>query len=64
MSTLTIRIPAPEKKRLTAQAAKAGVSTAALVREMIQNRMLVTGDDILRELQQQRGNEKLRLRKA
>jgi predicted DNA-binding protein len=64
MSTLTIRLPEREKKRLASQASKAGLSTAALVREMIQSRILVTGDDILREIDQHMGDEKLRVRRS
>jgi len=63
MSTLTIRLPDQEKKRLAQQAEKAGVSTAAFVRELIQSRVFVTGDDILKDLEKRLGDQKLRVRR-
>lgn len=63
MSAITIRLPDDEKRRLVESARKAGISASALVRQLLRDAPLVTGEDLLREIERVLGDpERKRLR--
>lgn len=51
MSVLTIRISDEEKALLAKRAKQAGVSTGALVRDLIKAEPIVTSADLLKEME-------------
>lgn len=62
MSVLTIRISNEEKALLAKRAKQAGISTGALVRELIKTEPIVTSADLLKEMKSLVGNQNLRIR--
>ena len=63
MSVLTIRISEKEKAELARRAKQSGLSTGALVRQMINEAPFTTADDLLKELEQRMGDPSLRVRR-
>ena len=62
MSVLTIRISNEEKASLAKRAKQAGVSTGALVRDLIKAGPIVTSADLLKEMKSLVGDQNLRIR--
>ena len=62
MSVLTIRISDVEKAMLAKRAKQAGVSTGALVRDLIKAEPIVTLADLLKEMKAMVGAQNLRIK--
>ena len=62
MSVLTIRISDEEKALLAKRAKQAGVSTGALVRDLIKAEPIVTSADLLKEMESLVGAQNLRIK--
>ena len=62
MSSLTIRISDEEKAMPAKRAKEAGVSTGALVRDLIKADPIVTSADLLKEMQTMVGAQNLRIK--
>lgn len=62
MPVLTVRISDQEKKELARRAGKAGLSSGALVRQLLQETPLVSAADLLEEMNRRLGDTKLRIR--
>lgn len=62
MSVLTIRISNEEKVLLAKRAKQAGVSTGALVRDLIKAEPIVTSADLLKEMNSLLGAQNLRIK--
>ncbi len=62
MSILTIRISETEKAELAKRAKRAGVSTGALVRDLIKVEPVVTAADLLKEMAPLWGAQQLRIK--
>lgn len=63
MSVLTIRLSEEEKAQLAKRAKKAGLSTGALVRDLIRAEPIMTAADLLREMEPLMGQKNLRIRR-
>lgn len=63
MPVLTIRLTDEEKRILTQRSRKAGVKKATLVRQLIREQPYVTAADVLADMEQFRGDERLRVRR-
>jgi len=63
MPVLTVRISDKEKKLLARRAGKAGVSSGALVRQMLREAPLVSAAELLDEMNRRLGDAKLRIRR-
>lgn len=63
MSILTVRISDDEKARLTKRARAAGVTTGALVRQLISETPIATAADLLREMESLPGGKNLRVKR-
>jgi hypothetical protein len=62
MPVLTVRISEDEKARIVSRARKAGLTTGALVRELIAAPPFVTAADLLAELESLMGEKRLRIK--
>ena len=62
MSVLTIRISDEEKALLAKREKQAGVSTGALVRDLIKAEPIVTSADLLKEMESLVGAQNLRIK--
>lgn len=63
MPVLSIRISEEEKRLLAKKAKDAGVSAGALVREFINEKPFVTGDDVLQHFMRHLGDKRLRVKR-
>jgi Ribbon-helix-helix protein, copG family len=63
MPVLTVRISDGEKKLLARRAARAGLSSGALVRQMLQEEPLVSAAELLGEMNRRLGDAKLRIKR-
>lgn len=62
MPVLTVRLSEKEKTALATRARKAGMTTGALVRELIAESPFVTADDLLKEIESLMGEKRLKIR--
>jgi len=62
MTVLTVRVSEKEKARLARRAKAAGVSSGALVRQLINQRPLETAADLLAEIEQFMGDPRLKVK--
>ena len=62
MPVLTVRISEKEKTDLARRAKAAGVSAGGYVRQLLHDRMIITGADLLEEFERMRGDKRLRIR--
>ena len=60
MAVLTVRISEKEKADLARKAKAAGVSAGGYVRQLLNERVFVTGADLLREMERRMGDKRLR----
>jgi hypothetical protein len=63
MPVLTVRISAEEKKLLARRAGKAGLSSGALVRQMLREAPLGSAAELLDEMNRRLGDTKLRIKR-
>lgn len=63
MPVLTVRVSEEEKKLLARRASKAGVSSGALVRQMLREAPLASAAELLDEMNRRLGDAKLRIRR-
>ena len=61
MSVLTIRISDEEKARLAERAKRAGMTTGALVRELISEPPFITAEELLAEMESLQGEKRLKI---
>jgi hypothetical protein len=61
MPVLTVRVSAKEKASLDRRAKRAGVSTGALVREMLRETPFTTAEELLEEATRRLGDRSLRI---
>lgn len=58
---LTVRLTAEEKRILARRSRRAGMKKATFVRQLIRESAIETADDVLRDLESHRGDERLRV---
>jgi hypothetical protein len=63
MAVLTVRISDEEKKLLARRAGKAGLSSGALVRQMLREAPLTSAAELLDEMNRRLGDTKLRIKR-
>jgi hypothetical protein len=63
MPVLTVRVSEEEKKLLARRASKAGLSSGALVRQMLREAPLASASELLDEMNRRLGDAKLRIRR-
>lgn len=63
MPVLTIRLTEEEKQILAQRSRKAGVKKATLVRQLIREQPYVTAADVLADMENFHGDERLRIRR-
>ena len=63
MPVLTVRISDKEKKLLASRAGKAGLSSGALVRQMLREAPLDSAAELLDEMNRRLGDTKLRIKR-
>ena len=63
MPVLTVRISDEEKKLLARRAGKAGLSSGALVRQMLSEAPLTSAAELLDEMNRRLGDVKLRIKR-
>jgi hypothetical protein len=63
MPVLTVRISDEEKKLLARRAGKAGLSSGALVRQMLREAPLASAAELLDEMNRRLGDAKLRIKR-
>ena len=64
MAVLTVRMTDKEKADLDRRAKAAGVSTGGYVRQMLEDRVFCTTDDLIQEMENLMGDRRLRNRGA
>jgi hypothetical protein len=62
MAVLTVRISEKEKARIVSRARQAGLTTGALVRELLAEPPFVSAADLLAELESLMGEKRLRIK--
>ena len=62
MAVLTVRLSEKEKARIVSRARQAGLTTGALVRELISEPPFVTAADLHAELESLMGEKRLRIK--
>ena len=63
MPVLTVRISDEEKKLLARRAGKAGLSSGALVRQLLRDAPLASAAELLDEMNRRLGDTKLRIKR-
>ena len=63
MPVLTVRISEKEKALLAERSKSEGITAAALVRQMINEKPLITAGDLLEEVNRGMGDKRLRVRR-
>jgi hypothetical protein len=63
MPVLTVRISEKEKKKLARRVRKSGLTTGALVRQLLSEESLTTAEELLEEMNRRMGDSSLRVRR-